>query len=64
MNFFSEIFSVSNIFLVLGFLLAMGGYLLFSFYKKVKRFPEKVTLNIAILLCVVGVVLLFFGYVM
>ncbi|PDY14119.1 hypothetical protein COO16_03925 [Bacillus pseudomycoides] len=63
MNLFSAIFSVSNIFLVLGFLLAMGGYLLFSFYKKVKQFPEKVTLNIAILLCVTGVVLMFFGYV-
>ncbi|PEB42279.1 hypothetical protein COO06_08185 [Bacillus pseudomycoides] len=64
MNLFSAIFSVSNIFLVLGFLIAMGGYLLFSFHKKVTQFPPRVTLNISILLTVVGVVLLFFGYVL
>lgn len=64
MDLWQKIFTLSNMLIVFGFSLSIGGYLLGHSYKKVNRFPPKVILNIAIFLICVGVIILFLGYVL
>ncbi|MCY9311721.1 hypothetical protein P5624_00315 (plasmid) [Bacillus subtilis] len=57
------IFTLSNMLVFLGFLLAVGGYVMGNRYKKIHWLPYEVTLNISILLVCVGVIILIVGYI-
>ncbi|MCJ8223712.1 hypothetical protein P8822_00150 [Bacillus sonorensis] len=64
MDFLLGIFTLSKMLMVLGFLLFIGGYTLGNKYKKIKQFPPEVTLNISILLSILGVIILISGFVL